>query len=477
MQQRSIKKNMIINVGMKLINYAFPLLTLKWVTNRIYAEGLGHVSFVQSVLQYFILLSTLGVPTFGVKLCAQDRYVRTKLSEDVKGLFKIEILCTVLSYIILFALVFLIPEFREESRLFVAMCPIILLNVIGLDFLFEAVEDYAYIAKKNIIIKVLSLLLVIIFVSKPSDYIVYGFISTTFFYLANLFNLHYSKQYIDWNTSSSSYSLTYLKPVLVLFAASAAISIYSQFDSLMLGFMSGAAEVGYYSVALKVKTLIVSLASAISAVIIPRASIYAKSNDPSNYIELLKKSLFIIQVTTIPASIMMLAYPKDIVLLLANESFLSSVPTIRVLALCSLVLSLTGVFGNQVLIPLGLEKRYSQSVIVGLFINLILNCILIPTYGSFGAAIGTFVTEVWNLCWMSGGVKSIRKKIMTNKWLVATLSSSVIGTYVSYSIGQYINFSGMVFLDFAIKGILFYLVYLSIIALFYLTEIKNFIKN
>ena len=110
MQQKSIKKNMIINVGMKVINYVFPLIIFKWVSNVIYADGVGQVSFVRSVIQYFILFSVLGMPTYGVRICAQHRNDKVQLTKIVKELFLIEMACTVISYIALTGFVFLVPE-------------------------------------------------------------------------------------------------------------------------------------------------------------------------------------------------------------------------------------------------------------------------------------------------------------------------------------------------------------------------------
>ena len=79
---------------------------------------------------------------------------------------------------------------------------------------------------------------------------------------------------------------------------------------------------------------------------------------------------------------------------------------------CVIPLVLTNLFGNQILIPSGNEKRFSQSVFVGMWINIILNSILIPILGAVGAAIGTLATECWNVIWMSGGAREYRKLLL-----------------------------------------------------------------
>lgn len=49
---------------------------------------------------------------------------------------------------------------------------------------------------------------------------------------------------------------------------------------------------------------------------------------------------------------------------------------------------------TQYLIPLGLEKDFTISVILGAIVNVFFNLLLIPKYGAVGAVIGTFLAEL-----------------------------------------------------------------------------------
>lgn len=53
----------------------------------------------------------------------------------------------------------------------------------------------------------------------------------------------------------------------------------------------------------------------------------------------------------------------------------------------------------QYLIPLKMEKVFTNSVIIGAIVNLICNCILIPKYGAMGAVIGTLLAELVSCAW------------------------------------------------------------------------------
>lgn len=58
-----------------------------------------------------------------------------------------------------------------------------------------------------------------------------------------------------------------------------------------------------------------------------------------------------------------------------------------------LFISISNVFGIQYLLPTGMMKKYSASIVIGAIINLILNIILIPLFGALGACIAIVIAE------------------------------------------------------------------------------------
>lgn len=95
---------------------------------------------------------------------------------------------------------------------------------------------------------------------------------------------------------------------------------------------------------------------------------------------------------------------------LCGSEYLTATPTLRILLVCVLALMFTNLFGNQILIPIGDEKDIHKVYSLALWINLILNTILIPIYQSFGAALATLVTECFNMIWMARGCKRMKLK-------------------------------------------------------------------
>ena len=115
MQKKSIGKNFVYNIILKVANIGFPLITFPYVTRVLGAEGIGKVNFASSIVMYFVMFANLGIPLYGIREIAK---VRDKKDEMNKVFWELFILngITVLICGIAFLSTFLFVEkIREES--------------------------------------------------------------------------------------------------------------------------------------------------------------------------------------------------------------------------------------------------------------------------------------------------------------------------------------------------------------------------
>ena len=429
-KQKSIKKNMIMSMILTLSNFIFPLVTYSYVARVLGPNGTGQVAFVNSILQYFSYIAILGIPAYGVRECAKVRDDREKFSHLIQELLLISTIATLISYVGLFLSVVFVGKLRTYSSLFKIMGIFILLNSFGVEWVYQACEEYAYITKRSLIFKSISVILTFVLIRNQTDVLAYGFITifaSSANYSCNFINV---RKYVDFKKHGDYNLIRHIKPIFILFSASIVITIYANLDVTMLGFIGSESEVGIYNAALKIKNVLLALSTAVTAVLIPRISYYFKNNNNSKVSDLIIKSLRVSLLLAIPVSLYVFIYSADVVRLLCGEEYLSAVPTLRVLIVCIIPLILTNLFGTQLLIPMGKEKRYTQSVFVGMWINLGLNILMIPFWGAFGAAFGTLITEIWNAFWMGLGVpeyiKMILRTISFRKYFVPLLLSSAL---------------------------------------------------
>lgn len=461
-KEKSLNKNMIMGTILTLSNFIFPLITYSYVARIISPSGIGKVAFVNSVLSYFIYIASLGIPSYGLRECAKLRNDKEKLSKTFQELLIINLVSTMFAYILLFIVIISLNKLYNYKILFLIMSSQIFLNSIGVEWLYQALEEYSYITIRSVFFKVIGVLLTFILIKSPDDILLYGFLTifaASANYICNFINIH---KYITFKKFKNYNLKKHFKPIFSLLTASIIISIYANFDIVMLGFISSEYEVGLYNAALKIKSILLSLSTAITAVMIPRISYYIQNKDEKGINKLLIKSLQISLLIAFPVCIYCLLFSKNILLFVCGISYIEAENTLKLLMILILPLILTNLFGNQILIPFGKENRFSQSVFIGMWINLILNLLLIPKYGASGAAFGSIITEIWNVFWMSHNEKKYKKLFIKNiKFMnyLFSITVSSLGSIIVYMLCQKYG----IFIQLVLTSIVYFTTYYIIL--------------
>ena len=475
MSQKSIKKNMVMSIILTISNFLFPLITYSYISRTLGPTGVGKVAFAASIITYFAYLASLGIPLYGLREVAKLRNDKKKLTKLIKELLTLNLIFCVISYLLLIPCVLLIPSFSTQKIIFFIISMQIILECLGMEWVYKGLEEYSYITTRSLIFKLIYVPLTFLLIRNSNDIVWYAFLTifvTSANYICNFINI---RKHIDLKTKTKLEIKKHFKPIFTLFFAVAIINIYANFDISMIGIIKGDYYVGLYNSALKIKAIILSLSTAITAVLIPRISYYIGKKKYDDVKKLSLLSLKTTMLLAVPISIFAFIYAKEVLLFLCGSAFIKAASTLRVLMLCVIVLCLTNLFGNQLLIPFGKEKRYTISVIVSLFINLSLNFLLIPTYGSYGAAIGTLVTEIWNAIYMGYGVKEYVAYVFKNTKLLEYALCLFIASSSSYLISTMLNCG--VFIKLSIIGIIFMAIYYLLIIVFRVENLQNLFSN
>lgn len=414
MQQKSIKKNVIMNSILTVSNFVFPILTYSYVARVLTPTGTGKVAFTESVVAYFLYIASLGIPPYGEREAAKVREDETALSKLVQELFYINMGAAVVAYALLWIVVLAVPKLHEYVLLILIMGGQIVLKMVGFEWFYEGIEEYSYIAIRSLIFKIISVILTFALIKSRDDAAWYAFVHVFTISASYVCNCFHIRKYVSFKKTGNYEFKRHFKPILVLFSASIAIQIYAHFDVSMLGFISTEYEVGLYNAAFKIRNIVLAISTAITTVLVPRVAYYFEKKEEEKIIDLLTKSTRASLLISIPVAVYVFVNSESVLSFIGGAEYVGTATTLRVLISCVIALIINNMCGIQLLIPMGKEKRYSQSVIVGLFINLFLNSLLIPKMGALGAAIGTLATEMWNVIWLGTSCSDYLKKIFSN---------------------------------------------------------------
>lgn len=390
----SIKYNFIMNAILKMSSFLFPLITFPYISRILGPEGNGKVSFASSVVYYFTVVASLGIPTYGIRICTRYRDDKEKLSRTVHELLMINSVLTVLSYVVLVILTVCVPRLRGDWKLLLVSSVTLVLSSMGVEWFYQAIEQYAYITYRNILFKIISIILMFLLVKDANDYIVYAGVQVLGNVGSNLLNMIRLRQYIIMKPMGRYEPLQHVKPAVTFFLLTVATTVYTNLDTVMLGFMAGDMEVGYYNAAVKMRNILVSLVSALGTVLLPRTSYYLQHGMTDAFRSVIEKSVKVVFIVALPLMFYCNFEAENIIMFLAGDGYREAVPTMLVLTPTIFIIGLSNITGLQILVPLGLEKYTVTSTMVGAMTDLVLNALLIPRYGALGAALGTLVTEI-----------------------------------------------------------------------------------
>lgn len=393
MKTHSIKFNFIMNFILTASSILFPLITAPYILRVLGPTGNGKVDSAAAILTYFTMFASLGIPTYGIRACAKVRDDKEKLSKTVQELMIINAVSTLFIYLVFLGMVFFVPQFAEDRTLLMINSISMVLNVIGVTWFYSAVEQYAYITTCSIVFKLISVVLMFLAVKNPEDYVKYASITVFAASASYLFNFYNLRKYISFRKTGVYEFKKHIKPILIFFATSAAISVYTNLDVVMLRFMRGNTEVGYYTTAIKVKNLLVSLITSLGTVLLPRLSYYIQKGEKEAFEKMIVKAFNFVMLIGVSVSLYFVVMAKESILLLAGKDYGASVVPMQILMPAVLFIGLSNITGIQVLTPKGEEIKVLYSIIWGAVLDFLLNLLLIGKYGAAGAAFATLAAE------------------------------------------------------------------------------------
>jgi len=348
-QIRSIKYNFVMNLILTASNFLFPLITFPYVSRVLQVEANGIIAYVTSIVSYFSLVASLGIPTYGIRAAATVRDDKRKLSKVVQELLIINIVLVGLVLIIYFIMLFTVPSMLVYRELFYINAIGIILNVLGVNWFFQAIEQYDYITVRSIIFRVLSIALMFIFVHQPSDYIIYGLILVLSSAGSNILNFKRLFKYITLKKQDKYEFVPHFKPILILFAQSLVISIYTNLDLIMLGSIKDSYEVGLYTAATKLKLILLSVVNSLGNVLLPRMSYYVKRNMKEQFERVMAQALNFTLFISLPLAIFFTLNANESLLILAGEQYLGAVLSMQFLTIAVIPIGITAIVKNCIL--------------------------------------------------------------------------------------------------------------------------------
>ena len=392
MLQPSIKKNFAYKSVLTLSTYLINFITFPYVARVLGVERIGLVNFVDNTVNYFLLFATMGVGLLGVREIAAVKEDKKRRDQVYSSVLALNLLFTLVSLGIYLLCVVTIPKLCQYDELFYIGTAKILFTVFLVEWFFTGVENFRYITLRSILIKVLYIISVFLFVRDTSDYRLYFILTVGVVVLNALINQLYIREFVRvrWNNIQL---FKYLKQNVTLGIYTLMTSMYLTFNVMYLGLVSNNTEVGYYTTAFKLYSVVLGFFTAFTNVMLPRMSSLLANGEKDRFQELVNRSFSVMSTCCIPLILCSMIMAPQIVYILSGPGYEGAILPMRIIMPAAFAVGVAQVLAIQVLMPMKKDKVLLVASIIGAVVSLLINLLVVPYIESVGSAVVLLCSE------------------------------------------------------------------------------------
>ena len=390
---QSLKKNFIYNAILTMSGYIFPLMVYPYVSRVLGVANIGACNFVDSIVEYFTILSMMGMNTIGIREIAKCKNDQQKLDNVFSQLFSLNTLTTITAIIILIIATNIVPKFAPYKDLLYIGVGKLFFNYMLINWFFQGLENFKYIAARTIFVKILFVISVFLFVKTETDVKLYYFLVALTWAGNGIINFIYAKKYVSFN-----FTLKINKAIIGSFFILGVYwfmnSMYTTLNVAFLGFATNDIEVGYYTTANKLLTVIMTVFTALTSVMVPRVSVALKSNDNSEAKALIRKAINALMLFAIPSIFFVFPFSQELIYLMSGKGYEGATTPLQIMTPLFFLVGYDQIIVLQTLLPMGKDKDILRNSILAASVGIISNIFLTLNFGKNGSAIVLILAEL-----------------------------------------------------------------------------------
>ena len=388
----SLKSNFIYSSILTVSKYVFPLIVYPYVSRTLGLSNIGIVNFIDNLINYFALISMMGIATVGVREIAAARSDKRQLSQTFISLLTLTAITTVIAIIALWIAMYTVSDLIPyQDLLYVGIIKLIF-NLFLMEWFFMGIEDFRYITNRSIFVKCLYVICIFLFVRTASDYKLYYLISATTVIANALFNLVYIRKFINWSFHSINIR-PYYQAFLIMGVYVLLTNFYTMLNPVWLGFVTNTDEVGYFTTATKLHNIIMAFLLSFTNILFPRVSNLLAEGNKEEFWQKINTAFDAIFLFAFPTICFMLVAGPDLLLLVVGDGFERAYLPFRMITPLVLIIGIEQILVIQILMATHHDKVVLRNSFIGAVVALVFNILLTQTFGAEGSAVVWIIAE------------------------------------------------------------------------------------
>lgn len=392
MKQKSIIKNYLYNLSYQILILILPLVTASYLARVLGAEGNGIYIYTYTIVNYFILFGSLGISMYGQREIA---YCQNNPAKRKKIFFELVIFRFITLSIATIFYYYSFMRTGEYAVYYKILFFELLAAAFDISWFFQGLEEFKKTVIRNIIVRLASVSLIFIFVKEASDLNKYLSIYAFADLFGNISLWFYLPKYFKGVKIKNIEIFKQIPAITLLFIPQIASKIYNMLDTTMLGkIIENKAETGYYEQSQKIIRVLLTIVTSLGTVMVPRMASMFASGEKEQIDRYMKKSFNFTYLLSFPIIFGLISISKYFVPWFFGPGYTKVITLICIISPIILLMGISNILGTQYLLPTKRQKEFTDSVLVGVIVNFILNYILINLWQSVGACIATVASQL-----------------------------------------------------------------------------------
>jgi polysaccharide transporter, PST family len=388
-------RGIIANTGWlfadRILRMGVGLFVGVWVARYLGVQQFGVFNYATAFVALFSTLSTLGLDAIVVRSIVREPEKRLQILGTT---FWLKLIGGIAALVLAVSCIIVL---RHDDQLTISLVAILAsvgifqaFDTIDLWFQSQVQSKYTVIAKNTAFVIITLVKVTLISIHAPLIAFAWTALGEVGLGAIGLIISYRVRGYSPWLWPwSSPLAKTLLKESWPLILSGVTIMIYMRIDQIMLGQMVGDKAVGLYSAATRISEVWYFIPTAIVSSVAP--AIYAaKEVSEARYYQRIKQLLRILVLISLLISVPMSLMSGKLITILFGNGYAEAGKILAIHIWASLFVFM-GVATSPWFIAEGLTEFSFHRTLIGAVVNVVLNFILIPSYGGIGAAIATVI--------------------------------------------------------------------------------------
>ncbi|WP_223902444.1 oligosaccharide flippase family protein [Lactobacillus laiwuensis] len=381
--------NILYNAVYQIFLVLVPLITVPYLSRILGPKTYGIYSNVNNIVQFLMIFCTLSVSYIGMRTISQIRAFGSgqDLTKAFWGLWYFQ----AIAGFVTIALVISVTSFFhiKYGQYLLLMVPYLISAQVDISWFFQGLADFGRVVLKNTAVKLVSVILILLWVKSPGDlwkYMLIMSVSTMLGSFVFWFDIH---RYVGGPVKHFYQYRATVKAIFTLLIPQIATQIYTSLDKPILGLFQNSTQVAFYDNSQRISNMVLGIVTSISLVIMPKMAGEGKKEQRI----VLKKSLEATVMLGTLFAVIIMANTKEFVPFFFGHKFIPMTPLMFFFTLTIIMIPTGGVFANQFALANHRDRDYAIPVIVGAVLEIVLSYFLDRFYGATGAMIAILITE------------------------------------------------------------------------------------